>query len=80
MTEALRLYFLPETIRHNRILRKIFRKKEISSYEGKFHGYGRTKSALRNLYKKSGWKIERDSFKDPDNKYLVNQIINKSFV
>ena len=71
MSEALRYYFLPETIRQNRILRKILRKKEVASYHGKFHGYGRTKSALGNLYKKSGWKVKEDSFKDPDNKYIA---------
>lgn len=71
ITEALKYYFLPEDIRRNRILRKILQKKEIESFQGKFHGYARTKSALRNLYKKSCWKVKKDSFKDIDNNYIA---------
>ena len=66
-------YLMPMTIRTSPTVRKILRKPALLSgdYRGKFHGYGRTKGALRKLYKKSGWKVQKDSFKDLSNKYIA---------
>jgi ubiquinone/menaquinone biosynthesis C-methylase UbiE len=68
-----RTYLIPMTIRTSPTVRKILRKPALPSenYRGKFHGYERTRGELRKLYKKSGWKIQKDSFKDVSNKYIA---------
>jgi len=43
---------------NNTLLRSIFGKPQ-KTFQGKFHGYARSKSELRNLYSKSGWEIDR---------------------
>ena len=74
LTERLKFFLIPEIIRQNNFLRKIFQKKIFSSYsnQGKFHGYSRTRRELHDLYKKAGWKIIKDNFKALDNKYIAS--------
>ena len=43
----------------NPLLRRFFCK-PIRTYQGKFHGYSRSRSEIRNLYKKSGWNIDKE--------------------
>lgn len=49
-------------IRTNSAVRKIFRRPPITreGYWGKFHGYSRSRSELRRLYRKSGLEILRE--------------------
>ena len=53
----------------NALLRKLFRK-PVRSYQGKFHGYARTRSEIRKLYQNSSWNIERE-FSLGSNKYIA---------
>jgi hypothetical protein len=57
--QFIRYYLTPLT--NNPLLRRIFRK-PIRKYQGKFHGYSRSRSEIRNLYKKSGWNIDKELF------------------
>jgi len=41
------------------LLRRLFRK-PLRTYQGKFHGYARSRSEIKNLYNKSGWNIDRE--------------------
>jgi predicted RNA methylase len=42
-------------------VRKLFRKPPVSDYKGKFHGYSRSRSELRKLYKESGWRLRKET-------------------
>lgn len=53
----------------NPLIRRVFHK-PIRTYQGKFHGYSRSHSEIRNLYKKSGWNIDRE-FSLPGSKYVA---------
>ncbi len=46
---------------YNSFIRKLFKK---DPYFGKFHGYLRNRSHLKKLYLKSGWKVEKEYFKN----------------
>ena len=50
-------------LRTNPTIRKWFRKPPytMNGYRGKFHGYGRSRSAIRKLYKRSGLSIKIES-------------------
>ena len=54
-------------LRTNSTIRKWFRKSPciINGYRGKFHAYGRSRSAIRKLYKRSGLSIKVESSMGP---------------
>ena len=66
-TQFLRCYLTPLT--KNPLLRRVFRK-PIRTYQGKFHGYSRSRSEIRNLYKNSGWNIDKE-LSIASNKYIA---------
>jgi len=66
-TQFLRYYLTPLT--KNPLLRRVFRK-PIRTYQGKFHGYSRSRSEIRNLYKNSGWNIDKE-LSIASNKYIA---------
>lgn len=47
-------------ISQNRVLRKMFGKKPLDAYPGKFHGYSRDRSELLKLYRKSGFVVRKE--------------------
>ena len=53
--------YLKMKIGYNSFIRKLFKK---DPYFGKFHGYSRNRSHLKKLYLKSGWKVEKEYFKN----------------
>jgi hypothetical protein len=63
---------LVSPLARNRALRKAFNKEPLgSAYAGKFHGFSRSRSALRKLYRESGFKIRSEMKIEPSYKYTA---------
>ena len=60
------MHSAPNFIRTNSTIRKWFRIPPVTNdgYRGKFHGYGRNRSEIRKLYKRSGLSIKIESSVD----------------
>jgi hypothetical protein len=65
--QIMRYFVAPLT--NNALLRRVF-KKPTKNYQGKFHGYSRTRNEIRNLYKKSSWNIDEE-LSISDTKYIA---------